>query len=158
MKNPRVQFREAQTPTLLGKARFKEDSLWRQTAPLGRYSIWNPRVQLDRLWVKKKGACWASKQQKKTQVQSRLKCWDTHKHKFPTQFLGIHAWCLDRSDGATEKETMIPVIFGRRGSGFLSTGYSILTGAVSVKSLITEFSPSELNSHLHFLTEHPSRL
>lgn len=49
MKNPRVQFREAQTPTLLGKARLKEDSLWRQTAPLGRYSIWNPRVQLDRL-------------------------------------------------------------------------------------------------------------
>lgn len=118
MKNPRVQFREAQTPTLLGKARLKEDSLWRQTAPLGRYSIWNPRVQLDRLWVKKKGACWASKQQNKTQVQSSLKCWDTHKHKFPTQFLGIHAWCLDRSDGATEKETMIPVIFGRRGSGF----------------------------------------
>lgn len=54
MKNPRVQFREAQTPTLLGKARFKEDSLWRQTAPLGRYSIWNPRVQLDRLLSQKK--------------------------------------------------------------------------------------------------------
>lgn len=156
MKNPRVQFREAQTPMLLGKARFKEDSLWRQTAPLGRSSIWNPRVQLDRLWVKER--CVLSVETtEKTQVKSSLKCWDTHKHQLPTQFLGIHAWCVDRSDGATEKQMMIPVIFGQRGS-FLSIGYSILTGAVSVKSLVrTEFSPSELHLHLHFLTERPSR-
>lgn len=110
MKNPRVPLREAQTPTLLGKARFKEDSLWRQTAPWGRDSIWNPRVQLDRLWVKiqikkkkRKGACWASKRQKKPKWKA---VWNVGTHtntNFPTQFLGIHAWCLDRSNGVTEK-------------------------------------------------------
>lgn len=39
-----------------------------------------------------------------------LKCWDTHKHKDPTQFfffLGIHAWALYRSVLATEKQTMV---------------------------------------------------
>lgn len=45
--------------------------------------------------------------------------------------------------GATalrKKQTMIPVILV-----FLSIGYPILTGAVSMKSLMMEFSLSELN-------------
>jgi len=59
LKKPSSPIQGGTDSTRVGKAGFKqypapeEDSLWRQTTPLGRYSIWNPRVQLYILWVRK---------------------------------------------------------------------------------------------------------